>query len=241
MWPVTWPEAANIDTVDPSIKRLAELYSVACLTFLTLQRVGGNPLTLMPDPQRREGYWGWTEPYPGAVLSAFYPGAYPSSEDLRRWNWAQTAAVALPGPVGAVTAVTVDGTVVDPGAYRVEDGKWLVRTDGGLWPAGQGDHFTVSYHNSYPVDYLGAHAAGILALEWLRLFTRSKDKCRLPNSITSISRQGINMQITPGMFPDGLTGIAEIDAYVMLWNPFGLKVAPRVYSLDLPRHRQVTG
>lgn len=242
MWPVTWPAAAQIGTVDPAVKRLAELYAGACLTFLTLQRVGLAPLTIMPAPSHRTfGYWGYREVYPGQILSAFHPLVYPSSEDLHSWSWARVEAVALPAPVGAVVDVRIDGIVLDPAAYRVEDGKWLVRTDGGVWPSGQGDHFTVSYHNSHPVDEMGAHAGGIMAYEWLKLLTNVKGGCRLPASVTTLSRQGINMEITPGMFPDGLTGIPEIDAYVMLWNPFGLRVAPRVYSPDLPRHRQVRG
>ena len=78
-----------------------------------------------------------------------------------------------------------------------------------------------------------------MAAEWLKLFNNVKGGCRLPPSITSMTRQGISYTIERGMFPDGVTGIPEIDAYLMLWNPFGLKVAPRVYSLDLPEHRQV--
>ena len=50
---------------------------------------------------------------------------------------------------------------------------------------------------------------------------------------------GITIEKAAGMFPEGVTGLPEIDAYLMLWNPFGLKVAPRVYSPDLPVARQV--
>jgi hypothetical protein len=54
-----------------------------------------------------------------------------------------------------------------------------------------------------------------------------------------VARQGITIEVATGMFPEGVTGMPEIDAYLMLFNPFGLRVMPRVYSPDLPRHRQV--
>jgi len=45
--------------------------------------------------------------------------------------------VILPGPVGAVTEVLLDGAVLDSSAYRIDNGNRLVRTDGGCWPACQ--------------------------------------------------------------------------------------------------------
>jgi hypothetical protein len=97
----------------------------------------------------------------------------------------------------------------------------------------------VTYFNSHPVDEMGAHAAGVMANEWLKLFTRSKDKCRLPSNATNVARQGITIEVATGMFPEGVTGLPEIDAYLMLWNPYGVRVMPRVYSPDLPKNRQV--
>lgn len=242
MWPVTWPDQAAADAADPAAKALAEQYAGACMTFLTLARVGGSPVTIMPAPhQRRAGYYAWWEPFPGNLWGNFYPGeVYPSSTDLHTaLGVNRTEAIVLPGPVGAVTDVRIDGAVLDPGAYRIEDGNHLVRTDGGLWPAAQGENFTVTYLNSHEVDTMGRYAAGVMAGEWLKLFSKAKGGCRLPSSVTTVSRAGITMEIARGMFPDGLTGIPEIDAYIMLWNPHGLRVAPRVYSPDLPRHRQV--
>lgn len=44
------------------------------------------------------------------------------------------AVLALPGPIQSVTTVTIDGEVVPPSAYRVSNGRHLIRTDGGVWP-----------------------------------------------------------------------------------------------------------
>ena len=45
--------------------------------------------------------------------------------------------VILPGPVGGIEKVTVDGVILSATAYRVDNGNRLVRTDGGCWPACQ--------------------------------------------------------------------------------------------------------
>lgn len=244
-WPIDWPEAAEADkaAATPIQVALAEHYAVASMNSLTLNRVGGNPVTIMPGPsQRVPGHYAWYEPLPGEYrLGSFYPGTvYPSALDLATLTAVdRIEAISLPGPVGAVTEVRVDGAVLDPSAYRVENGAYLVRTDGGSWPAA-GDGFTVTYLNSHPVGPVGAYAAGVMAWEWLKTITSGK-KCRLSSKVTSMNRQGIQMDLTPGLFPDGVTGIEEVDLYIRIWNPNGLKTAPRVYSPDLPRHRQVWG
>lgn len=240
-WTVDWPASAPTD-LDPNIKALAELYATACLTALTLQRVGGGEVTIMPEASYVRGWHTlWTPLADQYPLGHFYPGEfYPSAQDLRALTtYLRRDAVDLPGPVGPVSEVRVNGVALAPSAYRVEDGRYLVRVDGGAWPSASGDGFTVTYRNAHDPGVMGRHAAGILAMEWVKLLTRAKD-CRLPKTLAMVSRNGMTMEITRGMFPDGITGIAEVDAFVMLYNPFGLKVAPRVYSPDLPRHRQVT-
>lgn len=243
VWPITWPDPITAAELDPEVRALAEKYAVASLTALTLHRVGGNPVTIMPEarPLVRGKYvrlTGWAEGtfYPGTT----YPGyAYPSAEQLSHLVTVDTVeAVPLPGPVGAVTEVLIDGVAVPAAAYRIEGGEYLVRVDGQAWPVLSGDNFTVTYYNSHPAGVLGAHAAGVMATEWLKLITGDK-KCRLPASATVVSRQGINYEVAKGMFPEGVTGIPEVDMFLLQWNPFALKVLPRVYSPDLPKHRQV--
>lgn len=244
MWPVTWPASVNLDGVDPNIKALAELYADRCLTALTLHRAGGEPVTIMPATtcQRVPGHLLSLQLVPDEYpVGYFYPGTvYPSAEDLHSlFTVDEVEAIRLPGPVAGIVEIRIGEAVLDPGVYRVEGGQYLIRTDGQRWPEVQGDYFTVKYHNSHPVDAMGAHAGGVMAYEWLKLLTASRDKCRLPASVTNVSRQGLTFEITRGMFPEGVTGIPEIDAYIMLFNPHGVRVAPRVYSPDLPRHRQV--
>lgn len=241
-WPINWPAAVKADDLDPNIRRLCELYASMCMKALTLHRVGGDPVRLMPGSRDCiAGHYVWFQTiedlYP---VGRFYPGTfYPTEQELQRTHTVRDVeAVTLPGPVGHVSEVLIDRQVLDPKAYRVEDGKYLVRMDGKSWPRDAGDNFVVTYLNSYPVDDMGKHAAGVMAAEWLKLITGDK-KCRLPASATSVSRQGINLEVATGMFPGNVTGLPEIDAYLMLFNPHALRVAPRVYSPDLPQDRQV--
>lgn len=241
VWPITWPASVKADELDPNIRLLCETYASHCMTALTLHRVGGNPVTIMPAQRERVTGYHQTYTVSGVPLSSFHLSlATVSSEDLlSSYRVDQVEAIELPGPVGDILQVRVDDITLPSTAYQVEDGRYLVRVDGGRWPTTSGDHFTVTYRNSHPVDEMGSYAAGVLANEWLTLFTNTNKKCRLPSSATSVSRQGISIELATGMFPQGVTGLPEIDAYLMLWNPFGLKVAPKVYSPDMPQHRQV--
>ena len=245
-WPITWPKAVNPDELDPNIRLLCETYAVACMKALTLHRVGGDPVRLMPTRNSLiRGRYVWREVLDGlAPVGQFFPDSgYPSEADLQRsmlgsYRASKVEAIILPAPVGDVLEVLIDGKVLDPQHYRVEDGLHLVRLDGGRWPTTSGDGFVITYLDSYPVGEMGSHAAGVMAAEWLKLITGDK-KCRLPATATSVSRQGISIERATGMFPGNVTGIPEIDAYLMLFNPNSLRVRPRVYSLDTPEYRQV--
>lgn len=232
-WPIIWPDPEAV--LDPATKIIAELYAGACMYALTLQRVGGTPVTIRPETFTRR-WWDFYLPHEGPV--PFY--VYPSALDLQNNTYRALSSIMLPGPVGAVTNVSIGGVALDPAEYQVINGRWLVRVNETDWPVQDGT-FTVTYVNGYPVDEMGQRAGGMLAQEFYQAFAGGKNnKCRLPASITNVVRQGISYEIARGMFPDGLTGLPEIDAYLMLWNPHGLKMRPRVYSPDLPTHRQVT-
>jgi hypothetical protein len=54
-------------------------------------------------------------------------------------------------------------------------------------------------------------------------------KCRLPANVTSVSRQGVAYEIAAGTFPEGTTGIREVDAWIGLWNPEGRRQSTQVW------------
>jgi len=226
----------------------AEALAVSTLRSLTLYQVGGCPRTVRPCAAR------CAAPLVGSA--AFTPALNYSG------NWVNVACgcgreadcscgalhvVILETPVGRVDQVVIDGTELDPSAYRVDNGRELVRTDGDPWPVcqdmsaapGEEGAFTVTYLNAWPVDGLGAYVAGRLAYEYVKACKGGK--CALPTGVTELSRQGVTMQIRTDMFADGLTGLREVDDWTSRYNPHRLRRKPGVYTPDIRPARHTLG
>lgn len=240
-WPIDWPPQVVLADYDQYLVQRAEEAAANTLRMLTLYRVGGLPITVMPRGQTctrplYAGQYGhsYVPFYPILLSSGMYANCFCSDScDCGPVEW-----VYIMGPVGRIDSVIIDGVTVPPSAYHMEGNK-LVRTDGGTWPACAGDSFTVTYMNGYPVDTQGQQAAGFLAYEFLKLFS-STGQCRLPRGTEAIAHMGTSLQIDKTMFPGGMTGLDEVDLYLTRWNPNGLKVPPTVTSPDMPDQRQIT-
>lgn len=242
IWPIEWPAASNADALDPDVRARAELFAANALRMLTLYRVGGEPITVMPCT--RTCHRPNTAAFSLGVMP-FYPillgtGVYANCWCGTDCKCKSAPTVMLEGPVGRIDSVVIDGQALPTDAYHVEDGNKLVRLDGEGWPPCYGKKFTVTYLKGYPVDTMGEYAGGVLAAEYLKLIGADKAKCRLPSSVTNVQRQGLTFEVARGMFPDGVTGIPEVDSFIIRWNPHGLRTAPAVYSPDIKRQRQVT-
>lgn len=242
IWPIEWPGGDAPAGTNPDMVRRAELLAGQTLRMLTLNRVGGESITVMPCSRTCVAPYSFSmSRYP---MLPFYPvllesGVYGNCSCAAGCGCSGAASVRLKAPVGRIDEIKIDDVVLDPATYHVEDGNRLVRLDGKRWPACAGPKFTVTYFNGHEVDELGEYVGGLLALEYLNAMN-SKGKCRLPANVTTVTRQGISMDLSTGMFPDGTTGIREVDAYLMQWNPHGLRTRPEVYSPDLPRQHVVT-
>jgi hypothetical protein len=132
--------------------------------------------------------------------------------------------ISLPGPVQSVTEVRIDGAALPPESYRLERKRWLIRTDGGVWPRCQNmladpatdlDTFEVTYQRGIPVPIGGQVAAGRLACE-LALAACGSEECALPERMTTITRQGVTVGFadTYEDLKSGGTGIYSIDTWV---------------------------
>lgn len=225
------------------------------MRLLTGFRVGGCPIKVRPcRPGCSNPTWR-TYPVPGGYGSGSTPWQ-PVNLGGRWLNigcgcggggcaCSMIQEVILYGPASLITEVKIDGVVLDESAYRLDPGGRLVRTDGDGWPLCQNMNaadtedgtWSVEYIPGAPVDGLGAWVAGILAGEYVEVCTTGK--CRLPATVTQIVRQGVTMTIAPGAFPDGKTGIREVDSYIEAVNPNGLRAAPVVWSPDLARPRSM--
>lgn len=245
LWPV---DPACFDeewaALDEAVQNRAVALASSTLYRLTGYRVGGCPITVRPckagcaggaRSYYSYGSYGWMNPHIG--LSGTWINSCGCNTDC---SCVTLCEVVLPSPVGTVIEVAVDGLVVNPSDYRVDGNRLVwVGTDECPWPACQDlslpdtepGTFSVTYLNSYPIDALGAYAAGVLAWEYAQACVGNR--CRLPASVTSISRQGVSFDIATGAFPNGMTGIREVDAFIAIWNPDTLRQQTRVWSPDL--------
>lgn len=151
--------------------------------------------------------------------------------------------VYLPGPVASipVTGVSQDGETVPEASWRVDNGQWLVRTDGECWPLCQDYNadsgagvFTVTYFQGLPVPGPVARAAGELACEYAKACIGAE--CRLPSRIQSLTRQGMTVSMVDVdlLLEKGLTGITTVDQIIRAVNPYGLVSQMKISSPDLP-------
>ena len=216
----------------------------ATLHRLTGRRVGGCPVTVRPQAARGACF----VPFVGMDphLTPFGPGVDTQGRWVNGCGTGYEAGIALPPPVVSVIEVRVDGAVIPPSDYALLENRlmWMGAGESPFplsqdmaKPLTEPGTFAVTYMNSYPVDSNGAYAAGVLALEFARACAGS-NKCRLPATVTSVVRGGVSMEVTPGAFPDGFTGIREVDTYIALWNPRGMAQPSTVWTPNR-KHRVV--
>jgi hypothetical protein len=207
---------------DAPVQERAQALASATLRRLCAFRVGGCPVTVRPCPPRPTGYM-YGPPYHGYVPQN-WAGTWSNCTCVGPCRHNPATSVKLPPPVYSVVEVKVDGAVVDDANYWVSDDH-LIGLGSQTWPLTQNldlpstepGTFEVTYYDSAPVDGMGAYAAAKLAIQYGRACSGSN--CDLPETVTSIARQGVTYEIPAGSFPNGETGIREVDAYIGLWNP----------------------
>lgn len=151
----------------------------------------------------------------------------------------------LPGPVYDVQEVNEGGQVLVPGVeYRVDAPGRLVRLGGQRWPtcqdmaAPEGDPntLTVTYRWGLELDAAAIAAVSALVCHLLRGCSGSGGSCgcKANPRITRVSRQGVELerQDVTLLYAEGLTGIPEVDLFIMSVNPYRLRSPSRVFSVD---------
>lgn len=152
----------------------------------------------------------------------------------------------LPAPVASVNQVKVDGDILSPTAYRVDDWRILVRTDGGKWPIcndlSKSDDevgtWSVSLTIGEEVPQLGRLAVGELMCQFTKLLMNDST-CTLPKPVQSIVRQGVTLNfLDPNeVFANGRIGLYLCDLFITTENPHGLMERARAYDVDGDRYR----
>jgi len=87
--------------------------------------------------------------------------------------------------------------------------------------------FSVTYLNGWPPDAMAEYAAGVLAMEFAKACMGGK--CRLPATVSAVSRQGVQFEAVAGRFLERTTGIREVDAWIALWNPGWMRERSQVW------------
>lgn len=215
-----------VTTYEPDVRARAQALAGLTLHRLTGQRVGGCPVVLRPCSPAACGL-------PGGYSTWISPGVNLSGQWVNNCGCTRPCghtpgkALTLPGPVGRLDSVKVDGIELDLETDVWLWGNTLTRLEG-LWPFTQdldlpdteNGTFSITYLNAYPVDAMGAYAGGKLAKEFAKACVGKS--CGLPKNVTSVSRQGVSFEMVIGAFPDGKTGIKDVDAWIEAWNPNGL-------------------
>lgn len=249
--PVDWScaEPGFLDNLDPGIREKAEALAGATLWALTAHQVGGCPVELRPCAAPCGQPSSYMEaPVLSGNAMALGGQIGPWWAHIEQGQWVNTGCgcrtecgctwvpeVKLPG-AGTVWQVRIDGAVLDDSAWRVDDNIRLLRVDGGKWPKCQDmaaapnevGSFVVYWKLGSAPDGLVSWAAGLLAIEYAKLCMGQE--CGLPERVTAVSRQGVSWEISASIFDEGLTGIREVDTVVRIYNPYGLRTPPSVWT-----------
>lgn len=134
------------------------------------------------------------------------------------------------------TVRNIDGTIVPPSQYFLQDHSILQGTPNASWLA---CNIEVTYTYGTPPPSAGRSAARVLAKELVKLY-EGDDTCALPQRVTSIARQGVSYTVLDNQdFIDELkTGIYAVDLFLRASNPDKARARARVFTPDVPRARR---
>ena len=156
-------------------------------------------------------------------------------------------------PVREIIQVKIDGAIVNPDTYRLDEKRWLTRVRDPLAPdvrlffpgcqqldlddthAGT---FSVSYLYGQEPPLIGIHAAAQLGCEIWK--SCSGQECALPTGTTRITRQGITISRTSfqrdtrtGIWA---TGMNLVDAFLSTYASAGLTRRPSIWMPGARRY-----
>lgn len=260
--PCTWDVTTDCcddfwETLSPELQVSAAEYGAFTVWAATGRRFGLCTRTVRPcgrtcNQRGNSGYF-WSD---GTWLPYIFNGVWRNcwcgcDGGMGCCTCEPACQVWLNGPVAAIpaTGISQDGDIVPVDAWRVDvdNGTWLVRTDGDCWPecqdynvdSGVGTFF-VTYQQGLEVPSVLSRAAGELACEWAK--SCLGQPCRLPQRVQSLTRQGVSISMVSidDLLRRGLTGVETVDSVIASYNPYGLRSRPRIVSPDWPPASRTT-
>jgi hypothetical protein len=240
------------DSSDPSVLDLSVIAASQLLYALSGKRYSGE-CERRVRPCRSNCGCGFQVLSRGHVVS--WEGAHWHCEE-RACGCGAMSSVELTGWAREILEVTIDGAVVPPDTYRLDERRFLARVrdpddiDTPLaWPLCQAmdrshdEDGTFSVLYTYGVD---PPVAGVLAARELacNIYAQCAAgggadlECALPQGATKIERQGITIELQ-GFVGWGFsretgwsTGMPLVDAFLNAYNPNGLRKRPQSWTPD---------
>lgn len=217
---------------------IAANLAVQTLFALSGRQFGVCEVTARPCVERSESRWRGAHPYDQSVspyIPTFEFGHwvnYPCGCRGERCHLGGPRVAHLAGPVDSIVTVTIGTEVQDEATYTLE-GDVLYRV-GGKWPRqdlgrplGEDHTWSVVYDKGNPVPFGVDKLTGQLAGEFINAC--AGNKCRLPKTVVSTTRQGVSHVFDPSrMLTMGFTGLTEVDSWIAAINPMRLAQGPRV-------------
>ena len=181
----------------------------------------------------------------------------------RRWIWPAVTTtesieiapnqrwVSLEGrPIISVDSVVLSRPGITPTniSYEIENKHRLRFTDPHqIWYLSPGPsrccgspmtlEVTYTYGSEPPLEIEKAIEA---LTEEIMLSYNDPDECSLPDTVTSVTRQGLTMQMLTAtdFLSKGITGISTVDRTIALFNPANVRRKARVFSVNKPPPRR---
>ena len=248
----------------PPCQPWIEAEDIAACCNVTLGSLNAEPLQAAADAASEILYELSGRRYPGTCQRTVRPEGraicwgpwLAQRHEIHRRH--RLSRVKLAGHVTAITEVQIDGEILDPSEYRLDQHRYLTRladTNGNFqhWPRGQrldlplGEPgtFAVTYQHGLAPSAAGASAASALACELYRACPAPGDQpgeCRLPAGARRIVRQGVTVEIVKAlasMLRQGATGIVDVDAFLSLHAKHARPST--IWSPDIERFAQPEG
>lgn len=158
-----------------------------------------------------------------------------------------------PYPLDSIVQVLVDGEELPLSSVRIDDNRWVVRTDGSNWPTSQNLllpdtepgtwSITFRYGVAPPPEAVAAAAELACQLTLACAPPEYASHCQLPDSVTRVTRQGVSFDF--GSIEDQIKyrrlNLMAVDRFISNVNPYGNIGMPLVISPTYGRskHRRV--